>query len=83
MRVPRFFKAWAAASQPPALGVHIYVPDLAEKSGNQVQNFQNDRLRVTQVIFGPSERLRSGVRRHSDGGGRHLTLAASRLSCRH
>jgi hypothetical protein len=32
MRVPRFFKAWAAASQPPALGVHIYVPDLAEKS---------------------------------------------------
>lgn len=45
-----FFKAWAAASQRPALGVQIYVPDLAEKSRNQVQNFQNDRLRVTQAI---------------------------------
>ncbi len=46
-----FFKAWAAASQRPALGVHVYVPDLAEKSRNQVQNFETDRLRVTQAIF--------------------------------
>lgn len=46
-----FFKAWAAASQRPALGVHVYVPDLAAKSRNQVRNFENDRLRVTQAIF--------------------------------
>ncbi len=46
-----FFQAWAAASQRPALGVHVYVPDLAVKSRNQVQNFESDRLRVTQAIF--------------------------------
>lgn len=46
-----FFRAWAAASQRPALGVHVYVPDLAAKSRNQVRNFENDRLRVTQAIF--------------------------------
>ncbi len=46
-----FFKAWAAASQRPALGVHVYVPGLAVKSRNQVRNFENDRLRVSQAIF--------------------------------
>ncbi len=46
-----FFKAWAAASQRPALGVHVYVPDLAVKSRNQVRNFETDRLRVSQAIF--------------------------------
>ncbi|MGH3194513.1 MAG: class I SAM-dependent methyltransferase [Streptosporangiaceae bacterium] len=46
-----FFKRGAAVSQRPALGVHLYVPDLARKSRNLVQNFENDRLRVTQAIF--------------------------------
>lgn len=46
-----FFKTWAAASQRPALGVHVYVPGLAGKSRNQVENFENDRLRVTQATF--------------------------------
>lgn len=46
-----FFRGWAAASQRAALGVHVYVPDLAEKSRNQVRNFENDRLRVTQAVF--------------------------------
>jgi hypothetical protein len=45
-----FFKASAAASQRPALGCTSMCLDLAEKSRNQVQNFQNDRLRVTQTI---------------------------------
>jgi SAM-dependent methyltransferase len=46
-----FFKAWAGASQRPGLGVHIYVPDLAQKSRNQVDNFENDRLRVSMASF--------------------------------
>jgi len=45
-----FFKAWAG-SQPPVLGVHIYVPDLVGKSRNQMQNFENDRLRVSLATF--------------------------------
>ncbi len=45
------FRAWAAASQRPALSVHVYVPDVAVKSRNLVCNFENDRLRVTQAIF--------------------------------
>ncbi len=45
-----FFKAWAAASQRPALGFRVYVPDLAAKSRNQVRNLEGDRLRVTQAI---------------------------------
>ena len=46
-----FVKARSAASRRSALGLHIYVPDLAEKSRNQVQNFENDRLRVSRAIF--------------------------------
>jgi hypothetical protein len=34
-----------------ALGIHVYVPDLAAKSRNIVRNFENDRLRVTQATF--------------------------------
>lgn len=45
-----FFKTWAAAAQRPAMGVHVYVPDLAEKSRNQVQNFECDRLRVSLAV---------------------------------
>jgi hypothetical protein len=32
-------------------GRHIYVPNLAEKGRNQIQNFESDRLRVSQAIF--------------------------------
>jgi sarcosine/dimethylglycine N-methyltransferase len=45
-----FFKAGAAARRP-ALGIQVYVPDLAVKSRNLVHNFENDRLRVSQAIF--------------------------------
>jgi MPBQ/MSBQ methyltransferase len=46
-----FFTAQAAASRRPALGIGVYVPDLAAKSRNLVHNFENDRLRVSQAVF--------------------------------
>jgi MPBQ/MSBQ methyltransferase len=46
-----FFTAQAAASRRPALGIGVYVPDLAAKSRNLVHNFENDRLRVSQAFF--------------------------------
>lgn len=46
-----FFERQATVSRQPALGIHVYVPGLAEKSRNLRQNLENDRLRVTQAIF--------------------------------
>jgi len=47
----QFFHAWAAAADRPVLGVHVYVPDLATKSRNQVRNFEENRLAVIQAVF--------------------------------